>query len=508
LPLGSGGTSASLSANTGGIFYSTNSTGAILSGTATANKVLMSGSTAAPTWSVPTFPNSSATAGKVIVSDGTNWVASVPTFPNSSATAGKIGISDGTNWIASTPTYPNAATTGKVLIGDGTNIVLSTPSYPNTSAALGKILRSDGTNYIDSTSTFADGYGASEILYSNGVNVVQGLATGNSGVLITSGAGVPSISSTLPATVQGNITAVGTIGSGVWSGTAIAWSAVNKTGSSVADLATRTVASLSDGGNVALLNAANTFSVAGQTISAAAPSMAFTDTTGAAKSLTIAVDANVADLRESAGGAGSLLVLDLANNRIGLGVAAPLLGLDARLGPTGPEGGGAGPAGSLLVGSTATAASITFGVNGGFGGWIQSRNSGSASFYNLSLNPSGGSVGIGMDVPPTKLFAAGTIAAGSYTDGSNYEYGTLTQAAGLITLSAATAGSGTDNIDIVLTPIGTGDVKIGKALVALGGGAAPTLGTIGGAGPTAAAQNTWLQLKDSAGNPMWVPIWK
>lgn len=45
-----------------------------------------------------------------------------------------------------------------------------------------------------------------------------------------------------------------------------------------------------------------------------APSMTLTDTTASAKSLTIAVDANLADFRESAGATGSLLQLDLANS--------------------------------------------------------------------------------------------------------------------------------------------------------------------------------------------------
>lgn len=53
------------------------------------------------------------------------------------------------------------------------------------------------------------------------------LATANSGVLITSAGGVPSISSTLPAAVQGNITTVGTIGTGTWSASTIA---INKGG--------------------------------------------------------------------------------------------------------------------------------------------------------------------------------------------------------------------------------------------------------------------------------------
>lgn len=52
------------------------------------------------------------------------------------------------------------------------------------------------------------------------------------------------------------------------------------------------------------------------------------------------------------------------------------------------------------------------------------------------------------------------------------------------------------------------DIQWGKALVALGGGAAPTLGTIGGTGPASAAQNSWMRVLDSAGVAFWVPAWK
>lgn len=48
----------------------------------------------------------------------------------------------------------------------------------------------------------------------------------------------------------------------------------------------------------------------------------------------------------------------------------------------------------------------------------------------------------------------------------------------------------------------------GDKLVALGGGAAPTLGTIGGLGPAAAAQNSWVRMTDSTGAAVWVPAWK
>jgi hypothetical protein len=57
---------------------------------------------------------------------------------------------------------------------------------------------------------------------------------------------------------------------------------------------------------------------------------------------------------------------------------------------------------------------------------------------------------------------------------------------------------------IVLTPVG-GDIRFNRPLIALGGGAAATLGTIGGAGPTTAAQHAWMRFLDDAGNAKWVP---
>ncbi len=59
------------------------------------------------------------------------------------------------------------------------------------------------------------------------------------------------------------------------------------------------------------------------TITNTAPNIVLTDSTASAKGLTVAVDANKAQLRESAGAAGSLLVLDLANNRVGVATASP-----------------------------------------------------------------------------------------------------------------------------------------------------------------------------------------
>jgi hypothetical protein len=72
-----------------------------------------------------------------------------------------------------------------------------------------------------------------------------------------------------------------------------------------------------------------------------------------------------------------------------------------------------------------------------------------------------------------------------------------------IGLTIASKGTGTLKLDPA-----TGDIQWGKALVALGGGAAATLGTIGGSGPATAAQNTWMRVLDSAGAAFWVPAWK
>lgn len=146
--LSNGGTNASLTPSNGGIFYSTSSAAAILSGTSTAGQILRSGANSAPSWSTATYPSLAITTGSILRANGTNW-------------------------NATTATYPDTTT-------------------------------------------------ANQILYSSASNTISEITTAANGVLITSGVSVPSISSTLPAAVQGNITSLGTITSGVWNGTTIA----------------------------------------------------------------------------------------------------------------------------------------------------------------------------------------------------------------------------------------------------------------------------------------------
>lgn len=208
IALAKGGTGATIVASNGGIFYSNASTGALLAGTATANKMLMSGASSAPTWSTPTFPNASASSGKFIQSDGTNWVASTPTLPTSAGTSGKILQSDGTNYVESTPTYPSTSgSTGKILKSDGTNNVYSTATYPDTATSTGTILISNGTNWVASTPTYPNAsVTAGKIIVSDGTNYVASTptfpnASATSGKFITSdGTNWIASTPTLPTT--------------------------------------------------------------------------------------------------------------------------------------------------------------------------------------------------------------------------------------------------------------------------------------------------------------------
>lgn len=63
------------------------------------------------------------------------------------------------------------------------------------------------------------------------------------------------------------------------------------------------------------------------------------------------------------------------------------------------------------------------------------------------------------------------------------------------------------NINLGLVPKGTGVLQTGYAAIALGGGAAPTLGTIGGSGPANAAQYRWLKIATADAAAVFIPVW-
>ena len=74
---------------------------------------------------------------------------------------------------------------------------------------VGKILRSDGTDLVYTTATYPTTTAVSTLLYSSAANVISALATANSGILVTSATGVPSISAQLTyVTTTGVLTSI------------------------------------------------------------------------------------------------------------------------------------------------------------------------------------------------------------------------------------------------------------------------------------------------------------
>jgi hypothetical protein len=104
------------------------------------------------------------------------------------------------------------------------------------------------------------------------------------------------------------------------------------------------------------------------------------------------------------------------------------------------------------------------------------------------------------------VIGAGTTVTGFNPDQITLSSGPYNGTAGTVTI-AATAGAGGDtNINIRLTPLGSGVIDIHYPTTALGGGSSATLGTIGGSGPTTAAQNSWVSVLVN-GVAGWLPLW-
>lgn len=124
-----GGTGANLSALTsnGGIVYSTSTTLSVLAGTATANKILLSGASGAPSWSTATYPTTVTGSGKFIVSTANDtFGVSTASFPTTAGTAGTLLRSDGTNIVNTTLTMPTTITSNSFFYASAANTLTAT----------------------------------------------------------------------------------------------------------------------------------------------------------------------------------------------------------------------------------------------------------------------------------------------------------------------------------------------------------------------------------------------
>lgn len=187
--LSQGGTSASLTASNGGIFYSTDSAGAILAGTATANQILQSGATAAPSWSTTTYPVTNAIntimyASSANVLDVITPVNSAVLISNSSgAPSWSSTMLNGQVIIGSTGSTPAAAT-----LTEGTGISITNGAGSITIAADSAALVSSITGTANQV--LANGTSASPQVGAVTLTLPQDIATSSDvdfGTITTSG---------------------------------------------------------------------------------------------------------------------------------------------------------------------------------------------------------------------------------------------------------------------------------------------------------------------------------
>lgn len=141
LGLTRGGTAASLTASNGGIVYSGASALAILSGTATANQHLASGSSGAPAWTTSTYPATSV-AGSMLASGTANTITATRT-PTLGLAAGATGSLSFAGTTSGTVTFSVADAAGTwtmklpTTAGSNTNVLQTDGSGNTTWAAAG-----------------------------------------------------------------------------------------------------------------------------------------------------------------------------------------------------------------------------------------------------------------------------------------------------------------------------------------------------------------------------------
>jgi len=129
IALAYGGTNASLTASNGGVFYSTSTAAAILSGTATSNQILLSGSNAAPAWSTATYP-ATTTANQILYSNANNTVSGLSTANSSLLVTGSSGIP------ALSTTIPNGVIATTQSAGDSSTKIATTAFVNSTALTL------------------------------------------------------------------------------------------------------------------------------------------------------------------------------------------------------------------------------------------------------------------------------------------------------------------------------------------------------------------------------------
>lgn len=203
-----GGTNDNLIASNGGIVYSTATALAILSGTPTAGKILRSGSSSAPSWSTPTFPNA-ATASKVMVGDGTNWTESTVLYP-STTTANRLLYSSALNTIGEITT-----TASRVLISSAGGVPQWDTSLPSGTTLNGNAIYAAGTTVaVADGGTNITSYAQGDLLYASATTTISKLAKDTNATRYLSNKGANNNPSWSQITLTDGVTGTLPIGNG------------------------------------------------------------------------------------------------------------------------------------------------------------------------------------------------------------------------------------------------------------------------------------------------------
>lgn len=195
LSLANGGTNASLTANTGGIVYSAASAMAILAGTATANKHLQSGATAAPTWTTSTYADTYA-ASTMLYANGANTVQGLATANNAALYTNASGVPAMTALGASKLLASNASSViAPRSFAVNTQLITATGTYTPTTGTLYAIVEEAGGGgggggvAATGASQFAGAGGGSGAEYAFGVFSAATIGASQSVTIGTGGAG-------------------------------------------------------------------------------------------------------------------------------------------------------------------------------------------------------------------------------------------------------------------------------------------------------------------------------